>query len=250
LIVKTNKKRFFLLNQPEKGDNMSEMLIEISNLTKDYQIGEISVNALSGVTISICSGDFVMILGPSGCGKTTLLNMVGGIDVITAGSIQIDNKEITTLNEKQLTEFRKEDIGFIFQFYNLIPTLTAEENVELAARLKFPRDAYQRSMAILEDVGMKDKAYKFPSQLSGGEQQRVAIARALVKDPKIVLADEPTGNLDSVTSEKILSVMMKICRKKKTTFLIVTHNVAISKMADYIIYLKDGQVFGTSKGQS
>ena len=141
---------------------MSEVLIKINNLTKDYQVGEINVNALSDVTMSIRSGDFVVIFGPSGCGKTTLLNLVGGIDDITSGSIQINNKEITTLNEKQLTEFRKEDIGFIFQFYNLIPTLTAEENIELAARLKFPRDAYQRSMAILEDVGMKDKAYKFP----------------------------------------------------------------------------------------
>ncbi|MFX0085308.1 MAG: ABC transporter ATP-binding protein [Candidatus Hodarchaeota archaeon] len=229
---------------------MSETLIEINNLMKNYQVGEIIVNALIDVNISIQSGDFVVILGPSGCGKTTLLNMVGGIDVTTGGSIRINSKEITTLNEKQLTEFRKQDIGFIFQFYNLIPTLTAEENVELAARLKFPQEAYKRSMVILEAVGMADKAGKFPSQLSGGEQQRVAIARALVKEPKIILADEPTGNLDSVTSEKILSVMMKICKEKKTTFLIVTHNVAISKMADYIIYLKDGKVFGTSKGQS
>lgn len=229
---------------------MSEPLIEINNLTKDYYIGEITVNALSDVSISIQSGDFVVILGPSGCGKTTLLNMVGGIDLTTGGSIRINSKEITTFNEKQLTEFRKEDIGFIFQFYNLIPTLTAEENVELAARLKFPRDAYKRSMAILEAVAMEENAHKFPSQLSGGEQQRVAIARALVKEPKIVLADEPTGNLDSVTSEKILTVMMKICKEKRTTFLVVTHNVAISKIADYIIYLKDGKVFGTSKGKS
>ena len=232
------------------GDCMSKTLIQLSNLTKDYRIGEIIVNALSNVSISIKKGDFVVILGPSGCGKTTLLNMIGGIDITTSGTIRVNDKEITNLGEKQLTNYRKEDIGFIFQFYNLIPTLTAEENVELAARLKFPREAYDRSMTILEAIGMKDKAYKFPSQLSGGEQQRVAIARALVKEPKVVLADEPTGNLDSVTSERILSVMMKICKEKGTTFLIVTHNVAISKMADYIIYLKDGKIFGTSQSQS
>lgn len=229
---------------------MSKTLIRLSNLTKNYQIGEIIVNALSDVSISIKKGDFVVILGPSGCGKTTLLNMIGGIDITTSGTIKVNDKEITNLGEKQLTNYRKEDIGFIFQFYNLIPTLTAEENVELAARLKFPREAYDRSMTILEAIGMKDNTHKFPSQLSGGEQQRVAIARALVKEPKVVLADEPTGNLDSVTSEKILSVMLKICKEKGTTFLIVTHNVAISKMADYIIYLKDGKIFGTSQSQS
>ncbi|MHA2329520.1 MAG: ABC transporter ATP-binding protein, partial [Candidatus Hodarchaeales archaeon] len=207
--------------------------------------------ALSGIDMSIQSGDFVVILGPSGCGKTTLLNLIGGIDVITAGKIEINGKDLTNLKERELTEFRKDDVGFIFQFYNLIPTLTALENVELAARLKFSRrDAYQKSLDILEAVEMKDKANKFPSQLSAGEQQRVAIARALVKVPKIVLADEPTGNLDSVTSEKVLQVMMKICIEKGSTFLIVTHNVAISKLGNYVIYLKDGQVFGTSKGES
>ncbi len=226
-------------------------LIEINNLSKDYYFGEITVNALSGINMTIHPGDFVVILGPSGCGKTTLLNLIGGIDVKTDGIIRINGKEITKLGEKELTNFRKEDVGFIFQFYNLIPTLTAVENIELASRLIFSRrDAYQKSLDILEEVEMKDKADKFPSQLSGGEQQRVAIARALVKEPKIVLADEPTGNLDSATSEKVLKVMMRICKEKGTTFLIVTHNVAISKLADYIIYLKDGQVFGTSKGQS
>lgn len=226
-------------------------IIEIKNLTKDYHVGEIIVKALSGVDISVQSGSFVVILGPSGCGKTTLLNLIGGIDVRTDGTIRINGKEITDLGERELTEYRKEDVGFIFQFYNLIPTLTAVENVELAARLKFPnRQAYQKSMDILEAVEIKDKAHKFPSQLSGGEQQRVAIARALVKEPKIVLADEPTGNLDSFSSEKVLHLMMRICKEEGTTFLIVTHNVAISKLADLIIYLKDGQVFGTSKGQS
>lgn len=230
---------------------MSELIVEIDSLSKDYQSGEIIVHALSGVDLKIEKGKFVVILGPSGSGKTTLLNLIGGIDVHTSGSIRVNAREITKLKEKQLTEFRREDVGFIFQFYNLIPTLTAVENVELAARLRFPRRmAYERSIRMLKTVEMHDKAHKFPSQLSGGEQQRVAIARALVKEPKIVLADEPTGNLDTETGERILKEMLRICKEEGTTFLIVTHNVAISKLADYIIYLKDGQIFGTSKGQS
>ena len=229
---------------------MSEPLIKVNDLKKEYIAGELPVAALSGVDLSIQQGDFIVILGPSGSGKTTLLNLVGGIDISSSGSISINGREITALGEKDLTDFRKEDVGFIFQFYNLIPTLTAVENVELAAQLKFSRrDAYRKSMDMLEAVEMKDKAQKFPSQLSGGEQQRVAVARALVKEPKIVLADEPTGNLDSDTSEKVLGLMMKICKDKRTTFLVVTHNVAISNMADSIIYLKDGQVFGTSEGR-
>jgi putative ABC transport system ATP-binding protein len=226
---------------------MSELIVEIDSLSKDYQSGEIIVRALSNVDLQIKKGEFVVILGPSGSGKTTLLNLIGGIDVHSSGSIRVNSREITKLKENQLTEFRKEDVGFIFQFYNLIPTLTAVENVELAARLKFPRRmAYEQSLKMLKTVDMEDKAGKFPSQLSGGEQQRVAIARALVKEPKIVLADEPTGNLDTETGERVLTEMLRICKEKGTTFLIVTHNVAISKLADYIIYLKDGQIFGTS----
>ena len=229
---------------------MSELIVEIDSLSKDYRSGEITVHALSGVDLKIEKGEFVVILGPSGSGKTTLLNLIGGIDIHTSGSIRVNTREVTTLSEKQLTEFRKEDVGFIFQFYNLIPTLTAVENVELAAQLKFKKHrAYEKSIKILETVDMADKTHKFPSQLSGGEQQRVAIARALVKEPKIVLADEPTGNLDTDTGNRVLKEMLRICKEKGTTFLIVTHNVAISKLADYIIYLKDGKIFGTSKGQ-
>ncbi|MFX0125067.1 MAG: ABC transporter ATP-binding protein [Candidatus Hodarchaeota archaeon] len=228
---------------------MSELIVEIDSLSKDYQSGEITVRALTEVDLKIEKGEFVVILGPSGSGKTTLLNLIGGIDVHTSGSIRVNTREITKLKENQLTEFRKEDVGFIFQFYNLIPTLTAVENVELAARLIFSRHmAYEQSMQMLKTVGIEDMADKFPSQLSGGEQQRVAIARALVKEPKIVLADEPTGNLDTETGEHVLTEMLRICKEKGTTFLIVTHNVAISKLADYIVYLKDGRIFGTSKG--
>lgn len=229
---------------------MSEPIVEIHSLKKDYQSGEITVQALAGVDLTIHKGQFIVILGPSGSGKTTLLNMIGGIDNSTSGSICVNRDEITNLNERALTNYRKEEVGFIFQFYNLIPTLTAVENVELAARLRFPKDAYERSMKMLEAVEMTGMAQKFPSQLSGGEQQRVAIARALVKEPKIVLADEPTGNLDTRAGDRVLELMLRICKEKGTTFLVVTHNVAISKLADYIIYLKDGQVFGTSKGQS
>ncbi|MFX1517192.1 MAG: ABC transporter ATP-binding protein [Promethearchaeota archaeon] len=228
---------------------MSELIVEIDSLSKDYQSGEIIVQALSDVDLQIKKGEFVVILGPSGSGKTTLLNLIGGIDTHTSGSIKVNTREITRLKEKELTDFRKEDVGFIFQFYNLIPTLTAVENVELAARLKFSRRmAYEQSIKMLKTVEMEDKATKFPSQLSGGEQQRVAIARALVKEPKIVLADEPTGNLDTETGERVLTEMLKICKEKGTTFLIVTHNIAISKLADYVIYLKDGKIFGTSDG--
>jgi len=226
---------------------MSELIVEIDSLSKDYQSGEIIVRALSDVDLQIKKGEFVVILGPSGSGKTTLLNLIGGIDTHTSGSIRVNTKEITKLKGKELTDFRKDDVGFIFQFYNLIPTLTAVENVELAARLKFSRRmAYEQSMKMLKTVEMEDKATKFPSQLSGGEQQRVAIARALVKEPKVVLADEPTGNLDTETGERVLTEMLKICKEKGTSFLIVTHNVAISKLANYVIYLKDGKIFGTS----
>ncbi len=225
-------------------------MVVIDSLVKDYQSGVITVHALNDVNLEIKKGEFVVILGPSGSGKTTLLNLIGGIDMHTSGSIKVNTHEITKFTEKKLTEFRKKDVGFIFQFYNLIPTLTAVENVELAAQLNFSRRiAYEKSMKMLETVRIIDKANNFPSQLSGGEQQRVAIARALVKEPKIVLADEPTGNLDTETGEHILKEMLRICKEKETTFLIVTHNVAISKLADYIVYLKDGQIFGTSKGE-
>ncbi len=230
---------------------MSDLIVEMESLQKNYQSGAITVHALKGVNLKIEKGKFVVILGPSGSGKTTLLNLIGGIDTYTSGSIRVNTQEITQFSEKQLTIFRKNDVGFIFQFYNLIPTLTAVENVELAAQLCYPRKkAYEKSMEMLKMVKIADKADNFPMELSGGEQQRVAIARALVKEPKIVLADEPTGNLDTETGDHVLQEMLRICKEKGTTFLIVTHNVAISKLADYIIYLKDGQIFGTSKEHS
>lgn len=221
-------------------------MISIKNLKKDYKTGDVLVTALDGVDITIEKGKFIVILGPSGSGKTTLLNLLGGIDQSTSGKIQVNSRNITEFNEKELTEYRKEDVGFIFQFYNLIPSLSAVENVELSARLNFSSDSYERSLKILELVGLSDKVNNYPSELSGGEQQRVAIARALVKEPKIVLADEPTGNIDTETGSTIINLMLGICRERGTTFLIVTHNVAISKIADEVIYLRDGCIFGTS----
>ncbi|NHJ01518.1 MAG: ABC transporter ATP-binding protein [Candidatus Heimdallarchaeota archaeon] len=225
---------------------MSEVLIKTDFLGKDYVTGEVTVNALKEVNLSVEKGKFVVIIGPSGCGKTTLLNLIGGIDRPSEGSITVGAKVITNMSEKELTGFRKEDIGFIFQFYNLIPALNALENVELSARLKFPKDAYERSLEMLKRVGLEEKINKYPSQLSGGEQQRVAIARALAKEPKVVLADEPTGNLDSKTGKAIINLMLDICRNQKTTFLIVTHDVSISELADQIVHLQDGQVIKTS----
>jgi len=226
---------------------LSKTLINIEKLKKDYKTGDIVVKALDGINLSVDRGKFIVILGPSGSGKTTLLNLIGGIDQSSSGIIKVNSKIVTNLDEKDLTLYRKEEIGFIFQFYNLIPTLNAVENVELSARLTNSLNPYEKSIEILELVGLKDKIEKYPSQLSGGEQQRVAIARALVKEPKIVLADEPTGNLDTETGEAIINLMQKICKERETTFLIVTHNVSISKIADEVIYLRDGQVFGTSQ---
>lgn len=222
---------------------MQRNFIQINNLVKNYEMGDIIVKALQGIDLIINKGKITMVLGPSGCGKSTLLNIVGGIDTSTSGEVVIDDKVITRFNEKELTKFRKEDVGFVFQFFNLIPSLTVLENVEISARLVFSnKEAYRRSVNILELVNLQDKLHKFPQQLSGGEQQRVAIARALVKEPKIVLADEPTGNLDSVSGENIIKLMTEIASERQTTFLIVTHNVSLTTSADYIIYLQDGKI--------
>lgn len=222
---------------------MEKFFVKVKNLVKNYEMGDVIVKALQGIDLSIDKGKLTMVLGPSGCGKSTLLNIIGGIDSTTSGEVIIDNKLITQFNDKELTKFRKENVGFVFQFFNLIPSLSVLENVEISARLVFSnKESYKRSLDILELVGLKDKINKFPQQLSGGEQQRVAIARALVKEPKIVLADEPTGNLDSVSGENIIKLMTKISRERQTTFLIVTHNVSLTSSADEIIYLQDGKI--------
>ena len=213
--------------------------IEFNDVYKTYQMGEVEIQALAGATFSIEKGELVCILGPSGAGKTTCLNILGGMDSATSGQVLIDGKEITGLGRKELTRYRRNDIGFVFQFYNLVQNLTALENVELAAQIcKEPLDA----MTVIEEVGLKDRAGNFPAQLSGGEQQRVAIARALAKNPKLLLCDEPTGALDYNTGKQVLKLLQDTCRKNGITVVVITHNQAIKPMADRIITVKNGTV--------
>lgn len=216
-------------------------LIKFENVKKTYNIGEKSFNALDGADFSINKGEFVVVLGPSGAGKSTLLNLLGGMDKATSGSIVVGGKDISKYNDKQLTEYRAENIGFIFQFYNILPTLTVLENVELVDSIvKNPKDAKQ----ILKEVGLEQHYNKFPNQLSGGEQQRVSIARAITKDPLLLLCDEPTGALDSKTGVEVLKLLKKQCdaNNGENTVIIVTHNSLIAEVADRVIRLKNGKV--------
>jgi len=214
-------------------------LLKLTDVWKTYRMGIVDVHALRGINLEIEMGEFVVVLGPSGSGKTTLLNLVGGIDTPTKGDIIFNGTKISSLSDAELTMHRRKNIGFIFQFFNLIPTLTAKENVMLAAELvKKPRDPDE----VLEIVGLRHRADHFPSELSGGEQQRVAIARALIKNPPLILADEPTGSLDFETGKMILRVMRDINRNENVTFILVTHNSVIADMADRIVHLKDGKI--------
>ena len=212
--------------------------IEFDNIGKQYKMGEVIIDALKDTSFTIGKGELVVIVGPSGAGKTTTLNILGGMDTATSGKVIVDNKEITKLKNKELTKYRREDVGFVFQFYNLVQNLTAKENVELATQIC--KDSLDVSK-ILEKVGLGNKKDNFPSQLSGGEQQRVAIARAIAKNPKLLLCDEPTGALDYKTGKQILKLLQDTCRKEKMTVVIITHNAAIAPMADKIIYFKNGQ---------
>ena len=212
--------------------------IEFKNVCKDYKMGEVIIHALSNANLSIEKGELVVIVGPSGAGKTTALNILGGMDNATSGRVIVDNKEISRLKNRDLIKYRREDIGFVFQFYNLVQNLTAIENVELATQIC--KDSLDVSK-ILEKVGLGNKKDNFPSQLSVGEQQRVAIARAIAKNPKLLLCDEPTGALDYKTGKQILKLLQDTCRKEKMTVVIITHNTAIAPMADKIIYFKNGQ---------
>ena len=213
--------------------------VEFHNVGKTYHMGEVSINALHDTTFEVEKGELVVIVGPSGAGKTTLLNILGGMDTLTTGKVLLDGREISALSRKQLTEYRRHDVGFVFQFYNLIGNLTALENVELANQIcKDPLDATQ----VLQDVGLGDRVRNFPSQLSGGEQQRVAIARALAKNPKLLLCDEPTGALDYQTGKAILQLLQDTGRKNNMTVIIITHNSALTAMADRVIRVKNGTV--------
>jgi len=213
--------------------------VQLENITKVYKMGEVEIRAVDGIDFAIKKGEFVVIVGPSGAGKTTVLNILGWMDTATTGRITVDGEDITGYNERQLTGYRRNDIGFVFQFYNLVPNLTAKENVELALQIcKEPLDA----QTVLEDVGLGDRLDNFPAQLSGGEQQRVSIARALAKNPKLLLCDEPTGALDYNTGKAILKLLQDMCREKGMTVIVITHNSALAPMADRLIKIKNGKV--------
>ena len=213
--------------------------VELKDVYKTYKMGEVTIPAVNGMSFSIEKGELVVIVGPSGAGKTTVLNILGGMDRATSGSVKVDGRDISRYSDKKLIGYRRDDIGFVFQFYNLIQNLTAKESVELALQIcKDPLDAEE----VLAEVGLQDRLDNFPSQLSGGEQQRVAIARALAKNPKLLLCDEPTGALDYRTGKSILKLLQDTCRQRGMTVIIITHNQAITPIADRIIEIKSGTV--------
>ena len=215
--------------------------MELKDVKKTYQMGEVKIHAVDGVSFEIKKGEFVVIVGPSGAGKTTVLNILGGMDLATEGSVIVDGTDISKFSEKQLTSYRRDDIGFVFQFYNLVQNLTALENVELALQIcKHPLDAG----VVMQEVGLGERQSNFPAQLSGGEQQRVAIARELAKNPKLLLCDEPTGALDYQTGKSILKLLQDTCRDKGMTVIVITHNMALTPMADRVIHIKNGRVSG------
>ena len=213
--------------------------VTFEDVSKIYRSGEVEIRAVDHISFTIEKGEFCVIVGPSGAGKTTVLNMLGGMDACSGGTITVDGTRVSGFNARQLTTYRRHDIGFVFQFYNLVGNLTALENVELAAQIcKNPLDA----ATVLDEVGLAKRANNFPGQLSGGEQQRVAIARALAKNPKLLLCDEPTGALDYVTGKQILKLLQDTCREKGVTVVVITHNSAITPMADRVIHIKNGTV--------
>jgi putative ABC transport system ATP-binding protein len=215
------------------------MFLRVENLKKTYKTGEIITPVLKGVGINLDKGEIGVILGPSGSGKSTLMNIIGGIDHSDSGKVFVDGIDVTALNDNQLTDYRRENIGFIFQFYNLIPNLTIGENVEVVSNIsKSPLNVDE----ILKAVGMEDKKYRFPKELSGGEQQRVSIARAVIKNPKLLLCDEPTGALDYITSKDILKLLQQINKEFSTTILMITHNTAISAMANRVYRVRSGEI--------
>ena len=222
-------------------------LVEFKNVYKRYEIGEVTINAVDVISFCVDEGEFAVVVGASGAGKTTVLNILGGMDSATDGEIIVRGKDISKYSDRSLIEYRRHDIGFVFQFYNLVHNLTAKENVELAAQIcKDPLE----SEAALESVGLADRANNFPAQLSGGEQQRVSIARALAKRPALLLCDEPTGALDYNTGRQILALLQDTCRREKMTVVLITHNSAITPMADHIIEMKSGKIVRDTYNES
>lgn len=220
--------------------------IEFKNVCKIYHMGQTEIRALDNISFDIDKGELCVIVGPSGAGKTTLLNILGGMDAPTSGTILLDGRDISKLNARQLTDYRRTDVGFVFQFYNLVQNLTALENVELAAEIC--RDSLDAATT-LDEVGLGDRKDNFPAQLSGGEQQRVSIARALAKNPKIILCDEPTGALDYHTGKAVLKLLQDTCRSTGKTVLIITHNSALTAIADHVIRVKNGTVVESSRNE-
>lgn len=213
--------------------------VELRDVKKIYKMGEVEISAADGIDFHVNKGEFAVVVGASGAGKTTVLNILGGMDTATSGSVIVDGEDIVTYNARRMTSYRREDIGFVFQFYNLVPNLTALENVELALQIcEEPLDGKE----VLEKVGLLERANNFPAQLSGGEQQRVSIARALAKNPKLLLCDEPTGALDYQTGKNILKLLQDTCREQGMTVILITHNQAITPMADRVIHMKNGKV--------
>lgn len=219
--------------------NLQNSYVKLDKVSKIYKMGEVEIRAVDNISFEISKGEFVVVVGPSGAGKTTVLNILGGMDTATEGDVYVDGSNIAEYNNRQLTAYRRDDIGFVFQFYNLVPNLTALENVELAMQIcKNPLDAKK----VLCEVGLEDRMGNFPAQLSGGEQQRVSIARALAKNPKLLLCDEPTGALDYQTGKAILKLLQDMCREKGMTVIVITHNSALTPMADRVIHIKNGTV--------
>ena len=240
-----------MINEQDPSDRNSEKeqvaFVEYRNVSKIYRMGEVEIPALKDVSFEIEKGEICIIVGPSGAGKTTLLNILGGMDSLTSGTVLLEGERVSDYNKKQLTAYRRYDVGFVFQFYNLVQNLTALENVELASQIcRDPLDA----MEVLKDVGLEDRAGNFPSQLSGGEQQRVAIARALAKNPKLLLCDEPTGALDYNTGKAILKLLQDTSRKTGMTVIIITHNQALTAMADRVITVRSGTISSVVKNEN
>ena len=231
----------------DQKEQTQDAFIRFENVSRIYKTGEVEIAALRDVGFAVNKGEFCVIVGASGAGKTTLLNILGGMDSATSGTVTVDGQEVSAMNERELTAYRREDVGFVFQFYNLVPNLTALENVELAAQIcKDPMDAAEA----LKSVGLGDRMDNFPAQLSGGEQQRVAIARAVAKNPKLLLCDEPTGALDYATGKSVLKLLQDACRRDGKTVLVITHNQALCAMADRVVKVRSGSVTGVTVNPS